>query len=269
METKRRLLIILSAIGTAFMSYLIYLHFAPDAQSFCNIGESFSCEAVNKSIYSNLFGVPVSLGGLLFFIAILYISLGDFTEKTAQHITALTIAMLIPSLYLTGVSKYWILKYCLYCELSKVIMVLIIVLMLSIASVRKNVKYLLLALIAGLLFAGAAYYSHSKLVPSGKYDTFVQCMYDNGVRMYGSITCAHCARQRQLIGDSIQFLNEIECDPRNEGAEVELCLEKDIVGTPTFILEDEEGDEIKRLSPGEKSLEELAEFSGCELIKDN
>ena len=269
MKRTRILLLIISGLGMAFMTYLIYLHFAPEAKSFCNIGETFSCEAVNKSIYSNLFGIPVSIGGFFFFLLIFYLAFKEFTEKTAQHIAALTIIMLIPSLYLTGVSKFLILKYCLYCEGSKGFMALIIILMLSIKTVRQNYKYLLTALVVGVVFAGAAYWSHSKLVPEGKYDTFVQCMYESGVRMYGSAGCAHCAKQRQLIGTSMEFIHEIECDPRHEGAQVDLCIAKNIEGTPTWIIEDEEGNDVKRLPPGEKTLEELSEFSECELVEDN
>lgn len=269
MKRTRVLLLILSVIGMSFMTYLAYLHFAPEAKSFCKIGEAFSCEAVNKSIYSNLFGVPVAIGGFFFFLAIFLLTFKNFTVERAQHVAALSIFMFIPSLYMTGVSKFLILKYCLYCELSKLMMALMIILLLSHKEVRKNSKYLFIAVIAGLLFAGAAYWNHSKLVPEGRYDTFVQCMYENGVRMYGSAGCAHCAKQRQLIGTSIEFIHEIECDPRHEGAQVELCIAKNIEGTPTFIIEDEEGNDIKRLPPGEKTLEELAVFSDCELVEDN
>ena len=269
MHRVRNLILIMSGIGIAFMSYLTYLHFSPEATSFCNFGQEFSCEAVNKSIYSNLFGIPVAIGGFVFFTTIFILALWKFSEKRLKHITALTILMIVPSLYMSGVSKFLIGKYCLYCELSKLLMLLIIILCLSVPSVRKNAKYLLLAFLAGLLFAGAAYINHSSLVPSGKYDTFATCLYESGVRMYGSAGCAHCARQRTMFGDSFERIREIECDPRYENAQTDLCIAKDIVGTPTWIMEDEQGNDIKRLPPGEKELSELAEFSGCELIEDN
>ena len=269
MQRKRILLIVISLVGMAFMTYLSYLHFAPSASSFCEIGEAFSCEAVNKSIYSELFGVPVAFGGFAFFALMLFMGLRKFTAEKAQHVAAIAIMMLIPSLYMSGVSKFLIGKYCFYCELSKVLMALIVLLMLSIKDVRKNVGYLVLATVLGLVFAGAAYLNHQSLVPEGKYDTFVQCMYDNGVRNYGSATCAHCAKQRAMLGDSFELIHEVECNPLNEGADLELCEKQGIEGTPTWTREDENGNILDRLPPGEKELEVLAEFSGCELVEDN
>ncbi len=87
--------------------------------------------------------------------------------------------------------------------------------------------------------------------------------------MYGSITCSHCRNQRKMFGNSFQYIKEIECDPRNEGAQTELCIEKEINATPTWILEDDNGNEIERLNAGTQKLETLAEISGCKLTEDN
>jgi thioredoxin-related protein len=79
--------------------------------------------------------------------------------------------------------------------------------------------------------------------------------------MYSSFRCSHCARQRALLGDSFQYINEIECHPQGEHSQTELCFEKDVKGTPTFIMEPD-GKEIKR-EVGYMTIEELREFSGC------
>lgn len=102
----------------------------------------------------------------------------------------------------------------------------------------------------------------------GEYDAFAACLYEKGMRMYGSATCSFCARQRQLFGTSFEHVQEIECDPRNEGAQVERCVGKQISHTPTWILEDEEGNDIHRFESGVVELAQLAEVSGCEFKKD-
>jgi len=89
------------------------------------------------------------------------------------------------------------------------------------------------------------------------------------MRMYGSVTCSYCARQRTYFGDAVEQIHEIECDPRNKNAQSELCIAKNIEHTTTWILEDSDGKDVKRLESGVKTLEELSEVSGCELVQDN
>jgi hypothetical protein len=112
----------------------------------------------------------------------------------------------------------------------------------------------------------AGEYNDSQILP-GEYDTFAQCLYDNGMRMYGSETCSQCARQRRAFGDSAHLLQEIECDPRNSEYVEGQCLD-DITHTPTWIQQDKTGKEIYRFKSGYVDLESLAEQSGCPLIKD-
>jgi len=96
-------------------------------------------------------------------------------------------------------------------------------------------------------------------------DSFAQCLKDEGVKMYGSMTCSICAKQKTLFGTSFQYINEIECHPRGKNPQTELCLQKDIQKTPTWILE-KDGIEIKRLK-GYQTLEKLSELSGCSMEK--
>lgn len=117
-----------------------------------------------------------------------------------------------------------------------------------------------------ILVVGAVYLFNNKAPKeAGVYDEFAQCIYDSGLRMYGSATCSFCAKQRKLFGTSEEFIREIECDPRNIGNEAERCIGKNITHTPTWILEDEEGNDIKRFDAGVLSLKELSEESGCAL----
>lgn len=104
---------------------------------------------------------------------------------------------------------------------------------------------------------------------TGEYDTFAQCLYDSGMRMYGSATCSFCERQRQMFGTSFEHIREIECDPRNPMPQTERCIARNIEATPTWIRENPEtGETLHRFEPGVVQLERLAEVSGCPLVKD-
>lgn len=118
-----------------------------------------------------------------------------------------------------------------------------------------------------LLIVGAVFLFNNKNGERevGVYDEFAQCIYDSGLRMYGSATCSFCAKQRKLFEGSEEFIKEIECDPRNIGNEAERCINKNISHTPTWILEDEEGNDVTRFEAGVMSLERLSEESGCAL----
>lgn len=79
-----------------------------------------------------------------------------------------------------------------------------------------------------------------------------------GAKMYGAYWCPHCHQQKQLFGqEAIRFINYIECDPKGNNAQPELCRAANIQGYPTWEINGE-------FYPGTQSLEELAELSGYE-----
>ncbi|MDB9315876.1 hypothetical protein PN462_22380 [Spirulina sp. CS-785/01] len=76
-----------------------------------------------------------------------------------------------------------------------------------------------------------------------------------GVKMYGAYWCPQCDRQLQLFGNqAAQHLTEIECDPRGENAQTQLCRDQGISGYPTWEING-------KLYPGVYSLEGLAMMS--------
>ena len=131
---------------------------------------------------------------------------------------------------------------------------------------KKNKSIIIVAVIISI--SGAIFIFNmfkNKEIPrnTGIYDDFAQCLYNSGLRMYGSATCSFCAKQKKLFGSSAPLLQEIECDPRNDGAETERCIAKEISHTPTWILEDKEGNDLTRFDAGLQSLATLSEVSEC------
>lgn len=85
--------------------------------------------------------------------------------------------------------------------------------------------------------------------------TFVQCLAEKNMTMYGAEWCSHCKREKALFGTAFKYVPYIEC-PENE----KLCLDKSINGYPTWI------DGIGKKYEGEQGLEGLAKISGCPLF---
>jgi glutaredoxin len=93
----------------------------------------------------------------------------------------------------------------------------------------------------------------------GIYDEFAQCLTDSGTVMYGAYWCPHCQNQKAMFGSSFDYAPYVECDPRGDNAQPELCNEKGIQGYPTWIFSD------GTQRSGEVPLRTLAALSGCEL----
>ena len=61
---------ILAVCGIAVSSVSLQHHYATSKTAYCDIGETFNCDIVNRSEYSSVFGVPVALIGMLGYAAL-------------------------------------------------------------------------------------------------------------------------------------------------------------------------------------------------------
>ena len=71
-ETLRRLMIAIAALalaGVVVSSVSLYHHYGTSATSYCDIGENFNCDIVNRSTFSTVAGVPVALIGITGYLA--------------------------------------------------------------------------------------------------------------------------------------------------------------------------------------------------------
>jgi glutaredoxin len=90
------------------------------------------------------------------------------------------------------------------------------------------------------------------------YDDFAKCLTNKEVKFFGTFWCSHCKEQKKLFGNSVQYLNYVECDSRGKNPNQELCQKEGINGYPTWIINNTKIE-------GVLSLEELADYSGCSL----
>ena len=95
--------------------------------------------------------------------------------------------------------------------------------------------------------------------PPEHYDNLAKCITEKGITMYGTFWCPHCAKVKKAFGDSFQHINYVECDPRGENPQTDLCLEINIEKYATFI--NAEGEE----RCCEPTPEELGVWAGCEV----
>jgi len=94
-----------------------------------------------------------------------------------------------------------------------------------------------------------------------KLDAFARCLGDKKAVMYGAFYCEHCKEQKDLFGDSAQYLPYVECVEKGTRKVTDQCKTLGIRRTPTWIFE-ESGE---RLDGKVLSLEELSQKTGCKL----
>ncbi|MEN8261485.1 MAG: hypothetical protein ABFS02_13055 [Pseudomonadota bacterium] len=100
-------------------------------------------------------------------------------------------------------------------------------------------------------------------LPAENVAALATCLRDKGWVMYSSFTCSACRAQRKAFGDSFALIAEVECNPYAPNAQVDRCVEKKILKTPTWIQE-KDGAEMNRLV-GRRRLEALAAKAQCVL----
>lgn len=122
-----RALTVLNALAIPITGYLTYMHFKPEASDFCNVGEAFNCDIVNKSIYAEIFGIPVAILGLITYLLLLAFSIRGLKKdqsKLIPWVFAFVSGGLLFALYLTGIEAFVLKTWCLFCVAQQIIILI-------------------------------------------------------------------------------------------------------------------------------------------------
>jgi vitamin-K-epoxide reductase (warfarin-sensitive) len=131
---------ILAVVGGALSSVSLDLHYRKSKTSFCDFGESFNCDLVNRSEYSTVAGVPVALIGLLGYLALL--AFATFYREKAETPGILLVGSsggLGFAVYLTYVEKYILFAWCILClsSLAVIFVITLLSVLLFVQSLRR------------------------------------------------------------------------------------------------------------------------------------
>lgn len=134
-----KIIIILSILGFFLSGYLTYSHImfrrSPEYKSGCSwfsTDKNDPCKTVDASKYSEIFGVPVALGGAFYFLFISALSIFRF----AKLIFLTTLGGIIVYIYLTYLEIFVIKAICPLCVITSIINLLIF--LFSIILLRKE-----------------------------------------------------------------------------------------------------------------------------------
>ena len=122
-------------------------------------------------------------------------------------------------------------------------------------TMKIKIRYVLVGVaVLVAAFSMALYFQPAE----GKYDALAMCLSDKGMSMYGAYWCPHCANQKEMFGSSFKYVSYIECDPKGDNANPQLCQEKGVEGYPTWIYEGQKYE-------GEMTLQKISDISGCNI----
>jgi uncharacterized membrane protein len=120
---------VLAVAGMAVSAVSLQRHYAKSASAFCDFGERFNCDIVNRSEYSTVIGIPVAgigVAGYGFFLALATVYRSR--AETPMRLLAAALAGLAFALYLTYIEGSVLETWCILCLSSLALIAMIAVL---------------------------------------------------------------------------------------------------------------------------------------------
>ena len=116
---RRRVLtviVLLSVAGIGVSSVSLYHHYGISKSTYCDFGANFNCDMVNRSVYSEVGGVPVALIGVLGYCGLLGLAIFYWRIGDAPVLLLIgSLAGLAFALYLTYVEGFVLAVWCVLC----------------------------------------------------------------------------------------------------------------------------------------------------------
>jgi len=110
---------ILAVAGIAVSGVSLQRHYAKSASQFCDFGERFNCDIVNRSEYSTIMGIPVAGIGMVGYGVLLALATAYRSRReTPLRLLGAAGAGLVFALYLTYIEEHVLETWCILCLIS-------------------------------------------------------------------------------------------------------------------------------------------------------
>jgi uncharacterized membrane protein len=107
---------ILAVCGIVVSSLSLQHHYSTSKTAYCEIGETFNCDIVNRSEYSSVFGIPVALIGMLGYAGLAGLAtVYRERRETPAMLFIAAAAGLAFALYLTYIEARVLGVWCILC----------------------------------------------------------------------------------------------------------------------------------------------------------
>jgi uncharacterized membrane protein len=246
-------------------------------------GGSDGCDKVLSSPWGTFLGQPLSLFGLLTYLAVLLLALlplllkgesrAELHQKSWWALFLLSTGMAIFSIVLVGVMLFKIKAICAFCLLSATLSLALMVLAIVGGEwaepgqlIFRGILIGLAVLVFGIGWATALERPESGIskgvappvtAPSAPAAiALAKHLTAKGAVMYTAYWCPHCHEQKELFGkEATAELKVVECAPDGQNSQAALCKTKQIQGFPSWEING-------TIDSGVKPLAKLAALSG-------
>ena len=105
---------LLAVVGMALSAVSLKNHYSGEKTGYCDLGDTFNCDLVNRSVYSHIGPVPVAAIGLVGYAALF--ALSRLRQRGAHVVMLLgALAGLAFALRLTYIEAYVLGVWCILC----------------------------------------------------------------------------------------------------------------------------------------------------------
>jgi vitamin-K-epoxide reductase (warfarin-sensitive) len=132
---------VLAMAGIAVSAVSLQRHYAKSASTFCDIGEKFNCDIVNRSEYSRVMGIPVAAIGVAGYGALLALAtVYRARPQTPLRLLVAAVAGLGFASYLTYVEGFVLDTWCILC-LSSLGLIAAITVLAAVVKLRASASH--------------------------------------------------------------------------------------------------------------------------------
>jgi vitamin-K-epoxide reductase (warfarin-sensitive) len=112
-------LFVFAFIGFLLSLYALLIKYGVTSGSVCTINDTFNCDLVNQSSYSDFFGIPVALLGAIAYgficLGALFKYINTEDKQLTQFLLITSFGGLLFSLYLTSIEAFVLHVWCMIC----------------------------------------------------------------------------------------------------------------------------------------------------------
>ncbi len=122
-------IVIGSLVGIAVSAYSLLHHFSFVSGALCTLNDTVNCDVVNRGPYSEIFGVPVAVLGVLGYLGMLVAAVLRRKTPSDRGLTwflgLAALGGLAFSFYLTSIEAFVLHAWCILCLTSQLAMLVI------------------------------------------------------------------------------------------------------------------------------------------------
>jgi uncharacterized membrane protein len=241
-----RVMLALSVLGLLITGYLAWTAGSGSASAFCT-GEG-GCDAIQRSGWSTLLGLPMALWGFGLYAVVALVSLSRKAPPLLrwQRQWRLVLLGLVISLYLTAVGKLVLDAFCIGCLASLAVLVA----MFGWLQWRRpaaapgqpwgrwwGMQAVPVLLVVALLHVHQSGLLHQR-PESRRAAALAQHLTDYGAKFYGASWCAQCSQQKREFGHAADRLPYVECSPGGRNTPMtSACAAAGVTVFPTWVID--------------------------------